>query len=186
MYPATRLLVWLFPAVFLVHDLEELLLWEPWLERNREDILRRVPPFLAGRVRRVLGKSRVEAAVPVAMIFGLTVLASLLAAGYGLPGLFLLASGMFFVHGFLHLGQALLLRRYVPAVVTSAGVVIPYGLVLFTRLIHDGIVTYSGLTVVFMATGILMVPFILGMHWAGDLAFRWVVGRRGPEDGHSG
>jgi hypothetical protein len=185
MAPTTRVLIWLFPVAFLVHDLEELLLWGPWLERHREEILSRIPAFLAGRVRPILGKPTAEAAVPMALIFGLTVLAALLAAGWGRYGFFLLASGMFFMHGFMHLGQAILLRRYVPAVVTSVVVVIPYGAVVFPRLLREGVVGPAGLAVALMAGAALMVPFILVMHAMGDRVTN--LGSRGPArpGGHS-
>ena len=37
------LLLWSLPAMFLLHDAEEVLLLPPWLRRNREWLARRFP-----------------------------------------------------------------------------------------------------------------------------------------------
>jgi Protein of unknown function with HXXEE motif len=127
-------LIWLFPIVFMMHDFEEIILGEPWLRKNAGDVRalaeKRVPALLARQIGPVLDKTAAELSFPISLIFGLTVLASFLAAAHGAYGFFLLASGAFFLHGFMHLGQALALRRYVPAVLTSAVFVLPYGLLL--------------------------------------------------------
>ena len=45
------LLLWSLPAMFLLHDAEEVLLLPPWLRRNREWLARRfpcgLPPWLS-------------------------------------------------------------------------------------------------------------------------------------------
>ncbi len=173
---STHTLIWLFPVAFMLHDFEEIILGEPWLKKNADDIMarigNRVPDFMANQIKKVLGKSTTELALSVCLIFCLTAVASLLAAEYQQYGFFLAASMLFFVHGFMHLGQAVALRRYVPAVITSILIVIPYGLILFWRLINEGIVQLSELPIYALLGAVLTVPFILVMHIVGDYLYR--------------
>jgi len=95
-----------------------------------------------------------------------------MAAEYGQYTFFLLASSLFFLHGFMHLGQALLLRRYVPAVITSALIAIPYGVLLFWKLLSAGLIDLPRLLVYFGAALLLGLPFILGMHLLGEFVYQ--------------
>lgn len=168
-------LIWLFPIAFMLHDFEEIILGEPWLRKNASEILgriqNRVPAFLAKEIAAVLGKPACELAFPISLIFSLTFIASYLAVEYDSYGFFLLASGTFFLHGFMHVGQAILLRRYVPAVISSVLFVIPYGLILYWRLIQEGLVDLSGLPADFLIAVVLTIPFILAMHKVGEFLY---------------
>lgn len=75
----------------------------------------------------------------------------------------------------MHLGRTVLLRRYVPAVLTSALIVIPYGVALDLRLIQAGPVDLPGLLIYALLAVILTIPFILVMHWVGDALYRVTV-----------
>jgi hypothetical protein len=167
----THTLIWLFPISFMFHDFEEIIFWELWMNKNGGEIKSRVPAFLAKQVDAFVGKSTAQISLVVCLIFSLTVLAAFLATVYGTYSFFLLISGMFFVHGFGHIGQSIVLRRYVPGVITSALIVIPYGLILYWKLIGEGIVDLLGLSIYFLLGAVLMVPFILVMHKIGDYLY---------------
>jgi len=175
MFVDTHTLIWLFPIAFMFHDFEEILFWELWLNKNGGEVKRRVPAFLAKQVDRIAGKSTAQVAFPILLIFSMTALASFLATEYEAYGFFFLASGAFFLHGFMHVGQAIALRRYVPAVLTSALIVIPYGLVLYRRLIHEGIIDISGLLIYFLLAVVLIIPLILVMHKVGEYLYEKTV-----------
>jgi hypothetical protein len=171
MFVDTHTLIWLFPIVFMMHDFEEIILGgEPWLRKNAGEVKalveERVPAFPAKQIGSVLDKTAAELSFPISLIFGLTVVSAYLAVTHEAYGFLLLASAVFFLHGFMHLGQALILRRYIPAVITSAVFVIPCGLVLYARLIHEGTVDPSGLLICSLPAAILAVPFILVTHKA--------------------
>jgi len=51
-------------------------------------------------------------------------------------------------------------------------IVIPYGLVLYGRLIKEGIVNMSGLLIYFLIAMALTVPFMLAMHNVGDFLYK--------------
>jgi hypothetical protein len=175
-----RTLIWLFPIVFMFHDFEEIILGERWLKKNSGDIMGRIkkiaPPFAARQLEAVFEKSAAELAFTVSLIFGLTFISAYLAVAYKAFGFFLLASLTFFLHGFMHVGQAIILRRYVPAVISSVLIVIPYGLVLYWRLFAEGMVNISGLVIYFLAAVALTIPFILVMHKVGDYLYKEAAG----------
>jgi hypothetical protein len=170
----TSTLLWLFPIAFMFHDFEEIMFWEPWLSKHGDEIKRRVPAFMIKPVSAIVEKSTAQASLPILLIFSLTVLSTFVAVEHQNYPLFLLASAVFFIHGFMHLGQALILRSYVPAMITSALIIIPYGLALYGRLIEEGIVDLTGLLIYFPLSVILLVPFILLMHQVGDYVFQKV------------
>lgn len=180
MHLTTQTILWLFPVAFMVHDFEEIVFWEVWLKRHREDVLRRLPAFLSKRASRIMNKTTAESALPIGLIFLLCVISVLLAVETGRYHAFLLASSLFFVHGFMHLGQSLLLRRYVPAVITSAAVVIPYGVLLYERLIDEGIVTLGGLGLYSLGGAVILLPFLLVLHQVGEFVFQRAVRCLGP------
>ena len=175
-----NILIWLFPIAFMLHDFEELILFEPWLKKNASVIIERVknkvPAFLEKQLSMIVGKTTTQFAFPICLIFILTIISSLVAAGFGKYTFFLLASSLFFLHGFMHVGQAIFLRRYVPALITSVLIVIPYGIVLFWKLIVTGIVAFPQLVIYFMVSIVLGVPFIIGTHMAGEYAYKRVIG----------
>ncbi len=175
----THTLIWLFPIAFICHDFEELILGEPWMRKNADEInarlKNRIPAFVSKQIGAVLQKTTTELTLTVSLIFAMTLLSAFLAAEYGAYGFFLLASGSFFLHGFMHVGQAILLRRYIPAAITSVIVVIPYGLILYSNLIREGKVDLSGLPFYFLLAIVLTVPFILVMHVVGNFVYTRMV-----------
>ena len=163
-----RDLIWLFPIAFMFHDFEEIILGEAWLKKNAEEIKARVPAFLAGQISSVLDKTTGELVLPVGLIFTLAFISSALAVAYKIYVPFFFASSMFFLHGFMHLGQAILLRKYVPAVISSALIVIPYGAGLYWVMIKQGVIGLTGMAIYFIVAASLTVPFLLVMHRVGD------------------
>jgi len=123
----------------------------------------------------ILGKTTTQFAFPIFLIFVLTCIAALLAAEFHSYPMFLVASSLFFLHGFMHIGQAIFLRRYIPALITSVLITIPYGLVLFLRLFEAGIVNLLGLVIYFVVAIVLAVPFIVGMHIVGEAVYQRVM-----------
>ncbi|MBN1660706.1 MAG: HXXEE domain-containing protein [Anaerolineae bacterium] len=165
----TSTLLWLFPVAFMLHDFEEMICFEPWLARHGDEVRDRLPGFLRARAGALLSKSTTQFAVSIGLIFGLVAFSTFLAVEAGIVQPFVVAAALFWAHGFMHLGQAIVMRRYVPVVITSALVVVPYGSVLFSRLLSEGVVDWPGLIVSVAVGAVLMIPFILVMHAVGDV-----------------
>jgi len=177
-FDLARWIVW-FPVAFLMHDFEELIFFEPWLKKNggaiRARVHNRVPAFVEKQLDGILEKTTGQFVVPIFLIFVLTCVSTLLAVEFGSTPFFLLAASLYFIHGFLHIGQAALLRRYVPALITSALVVLPYGAFLFWQLLAGGVLRLQEMLLYFLAAIVLAVPFMLGMHWVGELLYQKAV-----------
>lgn len=112
-------LLWLFPAVFVLHEAEEILFLPSWLQRHREWFLNRFPrgssrllPFFDGISRTTFAGIAAEEFV---LVLGVTAWASWTDVCYPWLALFL----AFGVHLVVHLLQILMIRRYVPVVATS-------------------------------------------------------------------
>ncbi|MBN1536634.1 MAG: HXXEE domain-containing protein [Anaerolineales bacterium] len=179
MHIDTNELIWLFPIAFMLHDFEELILFEPWLKKNASNIMGRfqgkVPPYIEKQLNTLLNKSTTQFALTIFLIFMLTCLSSILAAEFGIFSIFLFASSLFFMHSFMHIGQAVVMRKYIPAMLTSIFIAIPYGWVLFPRLLAAGIIDIPGLLVYFFSATILAIPFILGMYGVSEYLYRYMI-----------
>lgn len=113
------LLLWLLPAVFVLHDAEEALFLPGWLRRNRDELSRRFPR-LSGRVL-----SHVAAITPVRFAAMAAEELAILSAVtlYGavshdyLPWLALFLA--FDVHLVVHIVQWIAVGRYIPVAATS-------------------------------------------------------------------
>ncbi|MGM9732904.1 MAG: HXXEE domain-containing protein [Prevotella sp.] len=109
--------IWLFPALFLIHDLEEIVGFKSWIERYGEVVGERFPRF-APMLRGYTTEGMVKAVVEE---FALCVLFTSLASTGKLP-ILLLWYGAFAAYTFhlvVHIVQSVVLRMYVPAVATS-------------------------------------------------------------------
>ena len=112
-------LLWSLPAMFLLHDAEEVLFLPPWLRRNRELLARRFPQLARRMLPHFDGISPLRFAAMAAeeLVLQVAVTACAALAGCYYPWLALfLAFGM---HLLIHLGQWAAVGRYVPVIATS-------------------------------------------------------------------
>ena len=112
-------LLWSLPAMFLLHDAEEVLFLPPWLRRNREWLARRFPQLARRMLLHFDGISPLRfaamAAEELVLLVAVTACAALAVCYYPWLALFL-AFGM---HLLIHLGQWAAVGRYVPVIATS-------------------------------------------------------------------
>ena len=111
-------IVWLLPIVFMVHDFEEILFFKSWINKNR-DYLSEKFPNLSKRFLRLSSLSTSAFALAVAEEFALLSLITVGSVIFESYVLWLAAFMGFFVHLLLHLGQWIILRRYIPAIGTT-------------------------------------------------------------------
>ena len=115
-----------FPLAFLIHDIEEILVQHKWLLTHKEVLLRRFPRIQS----MILHLSSLNTkAFTIAVIEELVVL--LLATAYYLadgPYALEIWTALFVafsVHLVVHIGQGILIRGYVPGLITSI-LLLPY------------------------------------------------------------
>lgn len=164
------LVLWLLPASWFVHDVEEVLTIEGWSDRwvgvapdDRSGLQYRLVEPIASSRRRFT----VAVALVGCVVVGATVGGVLDPTGTGIV-VYAATLGGYFLHGFVHLGQSVVRRGYTPGLVAAATVVIPVSACLYRRLvsaqfIHVGAAIASG------AVGIaLVVPIVLGANTLAD------------------
>ncbi len=120
-------LMTLLPVVFMLHDFEEIIMFRPWLRRNSDELKARLPRFEAFLTRCGLFDYSTSAfAVAVCHEFVLLSVVSYGALYAGAYGWWFAAFMAFFLHLFVHVGQWIVYRKYVPVIVTSV-LSLPYG-----------------------------------------------------------
>ena len=106
--------IWLFPLLFIFHDLEEIIGFMPWIERN-EKLLAKKAAFILNTHKDL---STEGFALAVAEEFVVVLLVSFFALFYHTRLLYLIWLGGFVAFA-LHLVVHIWLRRYIPALATS-------------------------------------------------------------------
>lgn len=112
------LLLWSLPAMFFLHDAEEVIFLPPWLRRNRDFLARRFPRLARRMLPHFDGITSVKFAVMAVEELALLVAVTLYAGFSGdyLPWLALYLA--FGVHLLIHLAQWVAIGRYLPVVAT--------------------------------------------------------------------
>lgn len=127
------MMIWLFPLLFIFHDFEEIIFIQPWMSRNKRSLQKKFPALsgrLLGHFERITTASF---ALGVAEEF---ILISIVTAFSYRTGSYLIWNGLFLVftlHLIMHCVQALILRRYVPAVATSV-LCLPVSIIIAVRM----------------------------------------------------
>ncbi|MHC1782124.1 MAG: HXXEE domain-containing protein [Anaerolineaceae bacterium] len=115
----TDTLIWLFPIVFMLHDFEEIIMMAPWMQKNRAELERRWPRF-APRMLAVTGSLSTPAfALAVGILFIAIAAATVAVVEFQLYALWGAMLLVFSLHFVMHIAQWLILRRYVPVIITS-------------------------------------------------------------------
>lgn len=155
-------LVWLLPLAFVVHDSEELLTMPGWMAAH--------PGLIEGLLQKLgvtapvgLGTGAIATALLVLLLLFVAVTAA--ASSPALRGAaiypYCVILGGFLVHGFGHLGQAVLLGSYVPGLVTALLVVIPASLFLFACLLASRTIGKKQAAALTFGGAVLFLPGIL-------------------------
>lgn len=165
-------LLWLFPAVFMVHDLEEIITVEGCLQKLRQPSsfirLERAPKVLGGMLRGMLSLTSAQFATAVLLEFIVFIPVTYAAVERGHYYMFLGFNAIMLLHVLTHVAQSLYLRMYTPGVITAVVLTAPYSLYLFYRLIHDHVVSVSQVLWSIPA-GLAVIPLVLAGFLLGRL-----------------
>lgn len=115
----TETLMWLLPCVFMLHDFEEIIMFQPWLNKHWPDLAKRFP----GKVLKTMEKQKNMSApaftFAVAEEFIILLIFTLIATEFELYNLWTGVMLGFFIHLIIHIGQFIIYRGYVPVIATS-------------------------------------------------------------------
>ena len=149
-----KLLIALLPLIFMLHDFEEIIMFKPWLEKNRDEVRQRFP-----RLDKILSKNHDHlstSAFAVAVLNELFIIAfityiSLYFASYHWWfGVFT----AFSLHLIIHIAQWLIYGKYVPVIVTSI-LALPYCFYTFVEFLKVTDMT-TGQLLLWTVTGIVL------------------------------
>jgi len=110
--------VWLFPIIFMFHEMEEIIGFKFFLEKNKEELQRRFPSIY----KSCKDYSTEAGAVTVYEELILCILISTLAYLFDTDILWYIWLGAFIgcdLHFFIHLIQMSIFRHYIPSCITS-------------------------------------------------------------------
>jgi hypothetical protein len=148
--------IWSGPAIFLLHDVEEVLTIAPWLRAHRAELPAALQPLLGVTTGRF-------ALAVLLLLAGFVAAAAHGArrAGHGRRSVvFLLAAGALVGNGLTHLAQAVFFRAYTPGLVTALLLVLPYGYGLGARLEASGLASRRVWAGAVAAGAVLQAPLV--------------------------
>ena len=114
-----KIIVWLLPIVFMIHDFEEIIFFKSWVTKNKEYLSRKFPKWSKLLLVRLENLSVPAFSLAVAEEFVLLSIVTVMSVVYESYLLWLGIFMGFFIHLVVHLIQWIALRRYIPAIYTS-------------------------------------------------------------------
>ena len=153
--------IWLLPTIFMFHDMEEIIGMRKWLSGHYDDVVARIP--MARKLLeplRDISTARFAAAVYEELI--VFIIICLLADATDIPffdGVWLGAFIGFAAHLVVHLAQAVAVRGYVPALITSLISLPPSAYIIYKSWQETGASAAIGTAVgiVFLAANLLII-----------------------------
>ena len=112
-------IIWLLPVVFMIHDFEEIIFFKSWINKNKDYLIEKFPKISKRFLPRFVNLSTSAFALAVAEEFILLSVITIGSVLFDNYMLWLAAFMGFFVHLLIHLGQWIILKRYIPAIWTS-------------------------------------------------------------------
>lgn len=157
----TNTLILIFLVIFMLHNLEEIIMVERWAKRNYPRVKDRIPSYFQKTIDDLKDITAVQFAI---VVFIVSVFGSILIL-VGVIGdymfLFFGLAIIFALNIFTHPLQSLFLKTYTPGVITSILLVIPYYVIFFNYFYTKNLINMKmvlGALVIF----VLFIPaFIL-------------------------
>ena len=164
--------LWMLPLLFIFHDMEEIIGLVPWIHLNETLLTQKAPAIL--KIHKGITTEGLALAVFEEFIIVLSI--TLLAYSSQSRALELVWLGgfvAFALHLLLHIGQSILLRKYIPALITSI-LCFPISAYLITDIVHSWQVSTSEFFLfALVGSGIVVInlPFAL---WLGKKYSAWL------------
>lgn len=167
-----KLLILLLPLVFMFHDFEEIIMFQPWLEKNRDELKRRFP-----QIDKILAKNHDHlstSAFAVAVLHEFFLIAVITCASlyFNSYHWWFGAFAAFSLHLIVHIGQWIIYGKYVPFIFTSI-LSLPYCLYTLFEFMKFTTLTAPQLSFwTVMGVGLTIVSFVPAFFWASQFE-RW-------------
>ncbi|AQS05117.1 HXXEE domain-containing protein [Clostridium beijerinckii] len=112
-------IIWFFPIVFIIHDFEEIIFIQSWINKNRYYLSEKFPKLSKNLFPHFDNITAASFAFGVAEEFILIIIITIISYKTNWFNLWIGLFIAFTTHLIIHCFQALIIRKYVPAIVTS-------------------------------------------------------------------
>lgn len=152
-------LLYLFIIFFMIHEFEEIILMNCWMKKKQEYLILKHPILSKYTIKKMKAISTAAFALAVFEEYIILVTITLSAIYFNFYNLWIGVFMAFFFHLIIHILQWLVVRIYIPSIVSSF-VCIPFCIYTFKRIIFT---TDIDSLVVWTLIGILIVAFNLNL-----------------------
>ncbi|MFZ7945988.1 HXXEE domain-containing protein [Neobacillus sp. 19] len=154
--------IWLFPIIFIFHDLEEIITIESSMAANRNKYPKTNFVERTLKLREKLGSTAAQLAVSAAWILLIITFTAVMAANGGGFLLFTAILNLFVLQAFMHIVQTIMFRGYTPGIITSLFLLIPYCLLTYYFLAEYGQMDWHLLFTSLPVSLIMILVFLVG------------------------
>ena len=128
-------LIWLVSCVFIIHDFEEIVVMERWLQKNEKDVLTKLPLKFHSYFQKLFPKHTAGFALAVLVEYIVIMICTFIAIfekqhEWAVIGVLSIVS-ILFLHCFTNIGQSIMLKSYTPGVFTAIILLIPFSLYFY-------------------------------------------------------
>lgn len=164
-------IIWLFPILFIFHDFEEIIFMQVWISKNRDYLCDRFPTLskkLLPHFDNITSSSFAFGVAEEFILISIITVVSYMMNWYSLwIGLFI----AFTLHLLIHCFQVLIVRKYVPAIVTSV-ICLPICIYIIKQIIQ---VSKLNIVILYSILGFIIMVINLGViHKAMDIFSKWL------------
>lgn len=180
------LVLWLLPLSFVLHDLEEMITWNGWMQKNHRllDVIKSKNKFTRYLISHISPKAIQMAWAALFELFIIvffTLWAQVLpTVFYGIQLYTIILLSLLF-HVFSHIGQLIIFRKYTPGVITAVLIVLPNMLYILSRIFLIFHYSISTLLLLSLVGILIFLPVVLTAHKAGQ----WLNNKFGNLNPHS-
>jgi len=160
--------VWIlsFLIIFMLHNLEEIIMIERWFQKTYPLVRERIPSFIQKELNNFKDITSAQFSI---VVFVFSVFASaliLIAVITQHYYLFLGVNLLFALNIFTHPFQTLFLKCYTPGVLTSILLIIPYYILFIRRFYNTDLLTFNSIPGAIIVM-IFLIPAFLLSHKIG-------------------
>jgi hypothetical protein len=166
-------MICLLPIVFMLHDFEEIIFFKSWINKNSSYLRERFPKLSKKILPHFESLSTSGFALVVAEEFVLLSFITYGAVYFGNYYLWFASFMGFSIHLTIHIVQWIIMRRYVPTIVTSL-ISLPYCVYTFISIIEIKMFQISEIILWTFIGLILMGANFLLAHKMKDAMERWI------------
>lgn len=144
-----ELIISLFPLVFMIHEFEEIICFKPWVTKNSSWLTSKYPKFVKQITH--IGQLSVPAfSIAVLEEFILVSISTVLALTLQWYSVWIAVFTAFEFHIILHIVQWMVIRKYIPAIITSL-LSLPYLIWGLNKIFNE------------FSVSLIMICFVIGL-----------------------